>query len=570
MDRMSKNRKRVLVIGLDGATPELLFPWAKEKKLPNLSRLIEKGTSGPLQSTIPPTTAPAWVSFMTGKNPGKHGVGDFFRRIPDTYKFNKADRTRFREGLLDLSVINSLAVGSQVLWDILSKNNKKVGVLHVPITYPPIKVNGFIVSGLGTPGATSDFTYPSALKERLINDFKYKMHVTELDVDRDEEKTRRDLFETEQKRGEVAKALMKEFDSDFFMVVFEGIDIVQHYFWKYMDSNHPQHEPSKAKKFKKTVLDVYIHLDRIIGELLKEVDDDTTVIVISDHGGGPLHKKFCINKWLVGLDLLKLKERSLPIRFSNKVGSQKGKIRSLILKVGLSGLIKKIPINIRESIPDLHLTVSDFDFTKTKAFSYGGWGFIFINLEDREPSGTVKPGKEYEELRDFIIKELNKVKDPITGLKIVENVYKREDVYFGESVDQLPDLIVMLRETIDAEHIIPASENLFLSPPVNKSGNHRKNGVFIIHNKKFINKRKKVKNAEIIDVTPTILYVLGVPVSPSMDGKVLKTIFKDTYLKDYPIRYSGKIAEQKKSLQHSLSPADEEKVKERLRNLGYI
>ncbi|MFQ6055058.1 MAG: alkaline phosphatase family protein [Methanosarcinales archaeon] len=557
---MEKNR--VLVIGLDGATPELVFPWAKEGKLPNIAKLIDGGASGNLASTIPPVTAPAWVSFMTGKNPGKHGIVDFILRKQGTYDTTDFDTSHIMEGSgVDLSVVNAAIIDSKKIWNILSDHNKKVGLLHVPITYPPEEVNGFMVSGLGTPGPKSNFTYPQSLRKKLLEDFGYKIHITELDVENNEDVAIKDLHETEQKRAEVAISLMNSFEWDFFMVVFEGTDFVQHFFWKHTDPSHPAHNPEKAKKYKDAILNCYQKLDNIIGEILKNVNENTTVIIMSDHGGGSLIKKFCINKWLMYTNLLKLKKES-------KIGLNKEKIKSSLIKLGLKSILKKIPKNIRESIPDSNYTISDFDWTATKAYSCGGWSFIYINLEGREVNGIVKQGSEYEDLRNYIIKELYNLKDPITKKNIVEKVYKREEIYHGESLDKLPDLIVITDESIDCEQSIPKNDSLFVPPPIGKSGNHRKNGIVII-NGKNIQKGILLENAEIIDLAPTILYIMDVPLPHDMDGKILKDAFNPNYYNSKPVLFKDPSLDKIHS-DSEWTREDEEKVKERLRGLGYI
>ena len=135
VDRM-KNVRKVICIGLDGATFDLIRPWLSKGKLPNIGRIIKDGVWGELESVIPPVSAPAWTSFMTGKNPGKHGIFGFKKEKQGTY-----------EELF----VNRKLIKSETLWKCLSDVGKKVIVINVPLTYPPEEINGYLMSGMDTP-----------------------------------------------------------------------------------------------------------------------------------------------------------------------------------------------------------------------------------------------------------------------------------------------------------------------------------------------------------------------------------------------------------------------------------
>lgn len=532
---MKKSSEKVLVIGLDSAEPSLLFPWAKKGKLPNLAKIIEEGVSGNLSSTFPPMTAPAWTSFMTGKNPGSTGVFDFVQRIPGKYETAKVNPDlAVEKGGVDFSLITANMIRSEKIWGLISKANKKVGILHMPMSYPPEEVNGFLVSGLGAPGPESEFTYPAELREKLINEYGYKMHVSILDIDGREDEALEDLFETEEKRKEVAIKLMNDHDWDFFMVVFEGMDYVSHFFWKFMDPRHPHHDPEKAKKYKDAIFKYYQKADSFVGEILKNVDEDTTVVLMSDHGGGPVYKNFFVNQWLMDLGLLKLREKPRYVDLMAKLGFNIEKIYPLLVKTLSAGLINKIPKNIRKLVPLAKYTLQDFDWSRTKAFSVTGWGMIYINLKGREPRGIVEPGKEYEELRNFITEKLYELHDPETGEKCVEEVFKKEEVYSGQYFDQAPDLGFRMEGIECLDFILSNNTHLFIDSDKRKSGTHRKEGLMLIKGK-GIKKGVKINGAAIIDIAPTILYIMGLPIPSDMDGKVLKDAIDSTYLESNPI-----------------------------------
>jgi predicted AlkP superfamily phosphohydrolase/phosphomutase len=543
------NKNRVFVIGLDGATPDLLFPWAKEGKLPHIAELINNGVSGNLRSTIPPITAPAWTSFMTGKNPGKHGLYHFIAR-PKNYEYTP---------------MNAKDNHAQTLWSLLSELNKKVGVLQVPMTYPPENVNGFIICGLGTPSSDSNFIYPENLREKLLQDFGFKLQSTEIYMKNNEDNFLADLEQTEHKKEYVTRYLMKENDWDFFMVVFSMTDIVQHFFWKYMDEMHPAHDVNESEKYKNAILNCYQLMDEIIGNIISDMDEDTTVIIMSDHGFGPLHKELHLNYWLKSIGLQKFNDghASRAKFWLLKHSLSFERVGELMSKIKLRGMSRIMPNNILNIIPKRD-ALSSINWRETKAYSYGNLGLICINLKGREAEGIV-PQDEYEELRDYIIKNLRELKDPENGKYIVDTVFKREELYTGPYVDYAPDLIVMMDMTYQER----ATFGDFLVGSVGRieeknismrrSGQHRMNGVFIMKGKN-IRKNSKIEDAEIIDLAPTILYTMRVPIPSDMDGKVLKDAFDPDYLKQNPIQYR-EIPTDKTSSEYKLK----ENIKERLR-----
>lgn len=552
-------KTRVLVIGMDGATPELLFPWAKEGKLPNLNKIINNGTIGNLKSTYPPQSATAWTSFMTGKNPGKHGIFHFLKRNPESYEYLP---------------VNAKDNRAKTIWSILSEHNKKVGVMNVPITYPPDKVNGFIITGLGTPSHESDFTYPIELKEKLLNQLNYKIQTTEFYKKNNENFFLEDVYNTEQKKTDIAIFLMKNYEWDFFIVVFMGADQIQHFFWKYRDKTHPAHNSKEAEKYGSAILRYYQKLDEFVGNITKYLDNDTNVIIMSDHGGGPLHKELHLNYYLRELGLLSFKKtRKSKINYwLLKLGFSMENIYELASAIKLQRLSNILPKKIIGNIPK-HDMLSLIDWDRTKAYSHGNMGLMYINLKGREPNGIVTP-EEYDELRDYIIKELYKLKDPETGKNIVDKVFKKEEIYNGECLEDAPDLFIVPEMQY---HEIASFSDVLTKPTGNideidfrlrRSGQHRLNGILLMEGKN-IKKGITIKNAEIIDLAPTILYMIGIRIPSDMDGKVLKDAFDPLYLESNPIQYED-ILQYKTQLDYEWSKEDEEKVKERLRTLGYM
>ncbi|RLI74042.1 hypothetical protein DRP04_15145 [Archaeoglobales archaeon] len=463
---------------------------------------------------------------MTGKNPGKHGIYHYIEYVHETY---------------DYRVVTSSDIKSRRLWSILSDFGKKVGVVQVPMVYPPDKVNGFFISGgLTTPSDENiNFTYPPNLRDLLIKKFKFKIGITERCYEGNEDNFLADVNYTDERKAKVTLYLMKNYDWDFFMVVFVNLDAVQHFFWRYMDTTHPGYDPEKAKKYGDAILNCYKKYDGFIGKMLDVIDDETTVIVMSDHGFGPLYKELHLNKWLMDKNLLKVKEKKdIPFHryLLSRTGLTREMVATLVNKLHLEKIAKSMPKRLKRALPS-HYVPFEIDWSRTKAYSVATHGLLYINLKGRNPSGIVEPGEEYEELRNYIIRELYKLKDPENGKKIVVRVYKREELYRGKYVNKAPDLLVMTDMTYQN---IGTLDNTLLRPSWKPeegklslltkqrplaSGSHRMEGIFIMKGEN-VKRNEKIKNAEIIDIAPTILHMMGVPVPLDMDGKVLKDAFK--------------------------------------------
>ena len=292
-------KRRVLVIGVDSFSMDLILKW--REYLPNLNRMIEQGTYGYMRSTVPPFTPPAWTAILTGKNPGKTGIFDWI-----TYPQRKDEKIR---------VVYSYDIKAETVFDILSKNGKKVVSLNVPLTYPPWKVNGYMVSGIPTPvKENAVITYPESLKDELdeiVSGYQIQPMVN-LQIKGKEEEYIEEFSKTLVKRFEAALYLLHMIDWDLFFLVFFAIDSVQHYFWHHMDENHPLHNPNN--KYKDVIKNFYIQIDSLIGKILSEIPENTYTFVISDHGMGPLYGYFLVNEFLLRYGFFKVKNHSYEVK----------------------------------------------------------------------------------------------------------------------------------------------------------------------------------------------------------------------------------------------------------------
>ena len=544
-------RNRVFVIGLDAATFTLLDPWIAEGYLPNLGSIIKEGTRGDLRSSVPYVSSTAWASFITGKNPGKHGIMDFAIRESGSY---------------DIRLLNASDIGGSTLWTLLSESEKRLAVINCPVTYPPQRVNGFLVSGMLTPSVRSSFTYPPSFREALLERIPhYRIEPALATSDR--LKTKRDMAEGvtigAQAREEATHFIMEQLpDWDFFMVVFIEPDRVQTYLWDDMDPSHPRHDP--CSPFRDSILSHYRQLDGIIGRLLDKVlDGNTTVLIISDHGFLGVHRFVYPNKWLEREGYLRVRGRQGMAMFKEALG-----------RVGLAGPTKRL---VSRFLPSLALTtqwrastfVRDVDWPKTRVFWGADNGFS-INVKGREPNGIVEPGLAYDALREETIEGFRWLRDPISGEEVVDRVVKREDIYQGPFVERSPDLRVIWKEYPEQRKTYFPAGELWSNDTfgqTNLSGDHALHGILLACGNHI--RQGTVTGAEIIDVAPTILHLLDLPVPEDMDGKVLLGCLDEDLTSTRPVRHATPGREESRG-ERGYSEEENEELRERLRGLGYL
>jgi predicted AlkP superfamily phosphohydrolase/phosphomutase len=559
------SRNKLLVIGLDGAPHALIQQWSNAGSLPNIRKVIEQGSSGILRSTMPVHSPTAWATFMTGLNPGKHGVFDFVRRDDTSYH---------------LRLVQGNYIKGTSLWRLLSREGCRVGVMNVPMTYPPEEVNGFLVSGLGTPGYTT-YTFPPEMTEAL-NREGYRVNNASFFEPGKEDAWLADIYETSQRQANTAVRLIKENPWDFFMVVFRNTDEICHFFWHYMDPTHPAYCSEAPQKFKTAIEDFYRFIDGLVGELIAAAGNDVNVVIMSDHGAGPLYKDVFLNEWLWQQGWLTLKPEILKQkngkRWLQKTGLTRKNISTLLTRLRLQRLERLIKRLLGDSIqmlprderPELADAV---DWTRTQAYSFGYYGQIFLNLKGREPAGIVAPGNEYLQLRQEIARRLTLLLDPEDGKPVVDKVYVKEELYDGPFLDSAPDLLAIMRDftyiTRKGYEFAPERGLLFCTPYTNETGSHRLEGILIAAGPD-IQKNEQLETEEIQALAPTLLHLLQCPVPRTMDGQVIERILTEQYLKSNPIRYSDDEDGQSDNQSENWNPDMEAEIVERLRKLGYL
>ncbi|MBI5442463.1 MAG: alkaline phosphatase family protein, partial [Deltaproteobacteria bacterium] len=366
---------------MDGATFDLIRPWVSEGLLPNLGRLMAEGAHGELTTTIQPLTGPAWTSFMTGMNPGKHGVFDFISRVPGTY---------------DVRLVDSHTKRGRSLWRILSEHGRKVIVLDIPGNYPPEPVNGLLVSWMDAPGVDREFTHPPELSRQLKE--ALGEYVLSVNFSAPLEAHVQDIFRITDNRAAAAEYLLEKHAWDFFIVLFSGSDFAQHAFWKYMDPGHPRYDAAGAAKYGRVILDVYRRIDEHLGRLLARLDGRAAVFVVSDHGSGPLRRVVNLNRWLEERRWLAFRDNDASETGTSLTGVlRRGGVRATQALVGwaksappaVKGRLKRLLPGLSGRL-ESRLLASTIDWPRTKAFALGAYGNIWINLRGREPAGTVE------------------------------------------------------------------------------------------------------------------------------------------------------------------------------------
>ncbi|MBI5183462.1 MAG: alkaline phosphatase family protein [Nitrospinae bacterium] len=537
-------RNRVLVIGLDGATFDLLDPWMDKGELPILAGLKKDGCWGYLRSTFPPLTGVAWASFLSGKGPGRHNIFDFHFTEPLTneLKFTTSDSIR-----------------TEKVWDILNRNKKTIGAINVPLTYPPEQVKGFMIAGINNPG--KDIFYPKELEKELIDRIgNYYITANWRDTGLSTSDFINMVKDYDQKRGEAGLYLMDRYDCDFFIILFCGTDRLQHRLWHLLDPQHKRFKREDSDKYYQDILSYYKLLDHMIGDMMNKVKEDTSILIISDHGFGPLKKIIFINDFLREKGFIQVKHS----RYSrNLVNKGLKMIRGVGRRMNLGKIISK------DIVPrKVFNRVSYIEWDRTYAYcnsetSYG----IYINLKGREPFGIVNRGSEYEKVRDRVIHELKGIKDDETGEYIVDEVFKKEDICSGPYLDNAPDIYINFKN-MEYKGVDFFRKEIELPPYDIETGGHRMEGIFISHGKN-LKKGLHVKDINIMDMMPTILYLFGdISIPEGLDGRVIKEIFTQAYLENVPIRYTK--SEYKDGPQIGVSPEDRKRMEEQLRGLGYL
>jgi len=478
-------RRKILVLGIDGGTLPLIEEWIDEGELPTFSKVIKGGASGLLESSLPYTTFPAWKCYSTGRNPGKLGV----------YWFLEFDRD-----MRDIKVNSSLSFKSDEYWDILGYRGFKVGIINMPTTYPPKRVNGFMISGFGASNS-SYYTYPKSLKYEIEEKFDYKVNpykwITSHGRDALNEYER--LIKS---RFEVLKHYHKYMDLLHLTIYLT--DNIQHFYWSDRD----------------TLLRFYKLLDYEIGEILDMFD---IVFIMSDHGFTDLRNVFFINRWFEERGLITLRDggggllRRMNLSYE-RLNALRVRYRFIDRVIRI--LPEELLARIKRKLPG-----ETFD----SIFDYFSKGINWEETSTIPLEGLIYLLKRDEKLRGRISRALEELVDPLSGRRLCEKVYGREEIYSGPYVGKAPDLVISPSEGFEVKltteiDSIWGVDDEWRGPSLRRTGVHTRFGMFIAYGR-GIRRGIRIPISSIYDLAPTILSIYGVPIAGDMDGRPLEEIF---------------------------------------------
>lgn len=533
---------KLLIIGLDGATFDVLDPMMAAGRMPNLKRFIERGVAGVLHSTKPPITPAAWTTFMTGKGPGRHGIVDFEKYDPHAHT---------------LSFNSTFEIREKTLWELLSEKGLRVGSVNVPMTYPPTPVNGFMISGFETPSIEAEFTWPRELKQeilRVMPGYNYKTNWKRSALGSDSVlKENLDYISGSFEQGwQLSHYCGEKFGWDVMMVVFKLVDNLQHKAWKYLDPRFKHRYPAEAAM----AAQCFNHLDDTLKNLFAYAEQqEACVLIMSDHGHGSLEGKAQPNLLLKDWGHLKLRN---PL-------DQVGQRASHWLHRLTKGRATRFEQGNRGIDRDLAV---DWSRTKACVMHAGIYGFLYINLKGRGPVGIVEPS-DYEPLRDELMERFRAAtaldRDG-REIRIFPEVYRTEVLYgcSREERPDLPDLLLSPQPGLAVIRKIRGAQPVRWSNESRLEGTHRVEGIVAMGGP-CIRSGERIEG-NIVDITPTVLAMLGLRVPIDMEGRVLEDAFTigPVIEREPPVR--------RETEEHGevYSDADRKTLAKRLSELGYL
>ncbi len=529
---------KVFILGLDGMTLRVVEPYVRKGLLPNFRKIMTGGAHGVLRSTIPPTTPPGWTSLATGKNPGKHGVYEFRRR----------------EGYDTHVVTRTSSQSAEPIWNILSRHGRHSIVVNVPCTYPPDPVKGIMVAGFMTPSEEKNFVYPPERKQEifdLIPDYKIDLDEKELIFSKDSESLLGQVVKTTENLKELMDHYLRRDPWDLFFVVFTGPDRIQHFLW------------DQIVTFQSDCVEYYQRLDQIVGDILAQLDEDSVLFIVSDHGFMPIEKGFYLNNFLAERGLLHFTGNPT---FKTTVST----VNNVLNRFGFIRLKQLLPEALLKRVRGLSAKTfgvrsADVDWERTQAFSLLG-AIINLNVKGREPRGVVAP-EDYDSVCHRVREELLSLRDPETEKPVVKAVHKGANVYGGVVGAEVPDLVLETHEGYAVRNEL--GSRIFDDNKVGNSrlvGEHELDGLFMAYGGPVVSTKTR---ASVYDIVPTALYLMGEAIPEDVDGRVLTEMIDDQFVQQHRARFE-KASTGAPTRNGTLTDEEDVELRERLRGLGYL
>jgi predicted AlkP superfamily phosphohydrolase/phosphomutase len=528
---------KAVVLGLDGVTWDLLDPLCDRGVMPNLAAARATARRGRLASCLPPYSAPAWTSIATGKNPGRHGIFDF-------WEAGAAGERR---------PVSARSARGAKLWDLASAAGRRVHVVNVPVTYPPAEVNGSFVSGMMTPGEGVQYTHPPELKAEL----KALPGGYEADPYAAGLTGRAFIHQTHhwiRQKERAVQHLIAGGEWDLLFTVIQAPDPLQHKFWNVLDPSDPRHDPALAAELLPDLEEAYRRCDEVIGDRLQMAEQGAFVLILSDHGFGRYEKLVYVNRLLEDAGLLVRARSARP-------ASGRLSARSLIKaarRVDVLGLEGRLPNRVKDRMAaglDRALA-APVDWEHTLAYAGSGSGEC-VFLSRHVPDG------EREDVCRRVIEALTALRDPDTGEPVLDGAHRREDVYEGSELHRLPDVLLDFGERpYLASDRLATPQLIERLPAAGGGGRHRQNGIVVAAGPGVT--AGAIEGASIVDVCPTVLHAMRLPVPEDLDGRVLTELFADAR----PVETAPATDTAAKRADYS---ADEEAaIRASLEGIGYL
>jgi predicted AlkP superfamily phosphohydrolase/phosphomutase len=555
---------KVFVLGWDGATWDILDPLLDEGKLPNLARIRRQGAAGTLRSVFPPLSPVAWTGVMTGKNSGKHGIFEFLEQAHNPLRGR---------------VNTSRAIQSELIWEIAGRYGKKTVAGGIPMSYPPRLAPGFFLGDFLSPAGTPDFTSDPALFAELEREVgPYRPWSTTVHDGGREAEVLADLSAFLDQHLRAIQFLVRRCEWDLFLFDLMATDRIQHELWHVWDPEHPAARGRDLSALRVQFIDFWKRLDDGLGALIDELPSDTALIVLSDHGFGPIEWYVNLNVWLLDRGDIALQD-SFYVRQKHwfyRRGITPEWLYNQMVRLGLAsqrlGRFRGKQVSLVERLAQsAFLSRQHIDWSKTRAYSQGNFGQIFLNLKGRQPQGCVDPA-DARSLLDDLKAGLIAIPHPEGGAPLVERVYEREELYHGPQTALAPDLTVVLRDwryrTIGLHDF---TTHRMIAPAFGPTGDHRMEGMFAALGSAFRAGAMLHDDANLLDLAPTVLHLLGIPVPSDMDGRVLNEILSGSRNGSAPLPYPTSVVSENGAPTSSGYSAEEDlAIQQRLADLGYL
>lgn len=526
------------IVGLDGATWDLLDPLMAEGVMPNLSALVRQGVRAPLHSTWPPVTALAWPTCYTGQNAGKHGVFSFVR-------LDAAGREH---------VVDARAVAAPALWDWVSAAGLRVGVVGVPVTYPVHPVTGFMISDFLTPPGAADGFYPGGLQAELGS---WTFHVPPIEERPTVENTRgfiNQLTSVAARQFDALQTLLDRHRPDLFFGVWMHTDTVQHGYWGFLHPEHACFAQPEAPALREALYPAFRQLDDFLGRLAARSLPDGAILIISDHGFGPLRRRLALNNVLAQHGFLRLhRSRLLADRLQRRLRRQLG------IRRNDEDEMRHVK---RKSGQDSYI-----DWSRSRAFAGALHELcIHVNRTDRFPHGIVRPAEISPLLAD-LTETLLGLRDA-EGQPLLAAVYRPEQLFAGPYLDQAPDLFL---RPFDPGDIVTDGllrrGRLYRTEAQGAGGWHRQEGILVAAGQAIRQGARIGSPPVLLDIAPTALRLLGFAPPAGMDGRILSELLHPP---ESPLQELPALAGKEMLQSEPLSAAEDAALVERLRGLGYL